>query len=348
MAKAWEEVKEGRRDDFCFLKIDIVQHSQITRANRQSDVEDELNRFFETVVQKKVELHNGQVWSWQGDGGLCTFLDYDEKKVDHAVQCGIDIVKGLTLFNRESKLHLHDDIQVRIGVHLGQATYRENTGLIHSEAINFVSHLEERTQPNSIAISDIIRKNCRKEFQKHFKPVGDIVEGTSVYIFDKYGLGILRELKKIRDGVSLLIEKVNQLDFKPDLIVGVGRSGGIIAGMLAGNMDILSFTVMSRNVKWPKGERIVQPDDITQLNIERIKKEKKKILLVFVEIKGGATYNGFINLLRKMGIENFHSATLFISPGDRRTYPDVDYAYEKEFDLSNAPWVINEEVWKPK
>ena len=38
MAHIWEDISEGKRYDFCLLKMDIAQHSQISRANRQADV----------------------------------------------------------------------------------------------------------------------------------------------------------------------------------------------------------------------------------------------------------------------------------------------------------------------
>jgi hypoxanthine phosphoribosyltransferase len=290
-----------------------------------------------------VELQNGRVWSWQGDGGLCAFLDDDEKKVDHAVQCGIDIVQGLSQFNRKSKLE--GDIRVRVAVDLGQATWRENTGLFHSNAINFVSHLESRTTPDSIAISGVVRQNCSNELQRLFRSDGDL-EGIPVYVCDKHGLGLLRELKRVRDGISILIEKLKRSHFKPDLIVGVGRSGGIIAAMLAGNMGITTFVVLSRSVETKDGKRVVQSDNIAKLNKKRIIRESKKVLLVFVEIRSAATYQGFVNLLRSARIKNFRTATLFISSRAKRNYSDVFYAYEGEFDLSKAPWVINEKAWE--
>ena len=102
---------------------------------------------------------------------------------------------------------------------------------------------------------------------------------TSLYsaiilILDRLGfyswLGIQLRSKK-------LIRKIRNSGFIPDVIVGLGRSGAVLGGILAGNMGVIPITVIDRTYEWSNGKsRKVIP-------IPFIKPEMiagKKVLLV--------------------------------------------------------------------
>lgn len=79
---------------------------------------------------------------------------------------------------------------------------------------------------------------------------------TSLYsaiivILDRLGfyswLGIQLRSKK-------LIGKIRSSGFNPDVIVGLGRSGAILGGILAGNMGVIPITVIDRTYEWSNGK----------------------------------------------------------------------------------------------
>jgi len=87
----WSDITKDSIQEFCFLKIDIAGHSEISKALRPRDVENTLNAF-EDYVENRVTSHRGQIWSWQGDGGLCAFYEeHDETDQFHDAVQGLDI-----------------------------------------------------------------------------------------------------------------------------------------------------------------------------------------------------------------------------------------------------------------
>ena len=150
MSDKWENLQEGELREFSFLYIDIVDHSNLVKENARIVVEETLNCFKE-YVEKRVQSHKGKLWSWFGDGGLCAF--YENYKIIDSVICGIKLLENLSSFNLY-KNTLDNEINIRIAIHNGNAKYRVDTGNVHSDAINFVAHLESRrAEINSIYIS---------------------------------------------------------------------------------------------------------------------------------------------------------------------------------------------------
>ena len=72
MPDSWDNLKEGDVRYFGFLKIDVIDHSALSR-NMPSRTVEEVFDAFEDYVESKTESRGGRKWSWQGDGGLFAF-----------------------------------------------------------------------------------------------------------------------------------------------------------------------------------------------------------------------------------------------------------------------------------
>lgn len=170
-----DDLNANETYEFAFLKIDIVEHSSITRDSPYQQIEKVFD-VFEKYVEKHVSGHNGTIWGWQGDGGLCAFLGKDTTdKACNAFKAAESILTGLDNFNENNRLPRGYRVRVRIAVHLGNAKYRgrEALGRIHSEAINFVAHLEsQKTNVNGISISHEVHKELTEDMQKRFEAFG--------------------------------------------------------------------------------------------------------------------------------------------------------------------------------
>lgn len=192
MDYTWNTLKDGMLAKFLFLKIDIVGHSEIVKNNPKEKVSTTLDNF-EKYIEKYISDFSGRLWTWQGDGGLAVFLGGDI--ADTVVECAFAILNELASFNR-FKSKIRDKIAVRIAMHIGDATYRKQTGRIHSEDINLVSHIEEEyTFPNDICISRPLYIELSEFWRQKFKGIG-IFQGVQIY--SKEG--------KIRDKVVVHID----------------------------------------------------------------------------------------------------------------------------------------------
>ena len=147
MSDKWKNLQEGELREFSFLHVDIIDHSKLVKENTRAVVEETLD-YFKEYVEERVQSHKGKIWSWQGDGGLCAF--YENDKILDSVISGIKLLENLSSFNL-FKNTTNNEIKIRIAIHRGNAKYRVDTGNVHSNAINFVAHLESlRAEINSI------------------------------------------------------------------------------------------------------------------------------------------------------------------------------------------------------
>ena len=135
-------LEDGKKYEFCFLRIDIVEHSKLVESNPDELMDDTLNAFAE-VVDLLVQNHDGKIWSWAGDGGLVGFHNSGRLTYtcEQSVSCSMEILEELAPFNEEHRLE-GGGIRVKLAIHKGYARYREKTGRIYSKAIHSVSHLE--------------------------------------------------------------------------------------------------------------------------------------------------------------------------------------------------------------
>lgn len=211
----WSDLVDGRLGEFAFLRVDIVGHSRITSENAYEAVEHVLEEF-ENLVESYVNEASGQLWSWGGDGGLASYYEGANitVKAQGAMKTAFSILESLPSFNEAHTLpRPQDKIAVRIAVHIGTARYREKVGRIHSEAINFVSHLEhEKTLPNSISISHEALIQVRGDYGERFTPMGnfenrriytsDEQSRTAVPVEERILKGGFNLAKRIKDGLS--------------------------------------------------------------------------------------------------------------------------------------------------
>jgi adenylate cyclase len=68
------------------------------------------------LVQGLVQRRSGHVVKSQGDGYMIAFA-----RAEQAVRCGIDVQQAL---HRNAKYKRHEDIRVRIGIHMGRSVRR--------------------------------------------------------------------------------------------------------------------------------------------------------------------------------------------------------------------------------
>lgn len=171
---------EPRR--FAFMKIDVVDHSRISMMNQQRETDATWDNLHAKVVAA-VEDHKGEMWGWQGDGGLCAFGG--EGREERAVACARQLLRTLPEFNEDStngNRVLGETIRLRVAVHSGWAKERLSRGEIHSRDINFVAHLEaQRTLPDTISISDEAYRDLSREMQTGFSEFSEPFEARRFY-----------------------------------------------------------------------------------------------------------------------------------------------------------------------
>lgn len=181
----WDDLKKGQVREFAYLRVDVVDHSRLVREHPQEDVNATFEALYGQLILQKINAYRGREWDWKGDGGLFAF--YESNKEDCCLLAAYRILNELDVFNLEHN-RLRETLKLRIALHLGNSSYVLRHKNIHSDAINFVSHLEaEATGPNTISISEDLFAKLSDKYKDGFVSSG-VFEGKNV--LSKSGLSV--------------------------------------------------------------------------------------------------------------------------------------------------------------
>jgi uncharacterized protein len=134
-----------------------------------------------------------------------------------------------------------------------------------------------------------------------------------------------------------LISKIKASGYSPDLVVGLGRSGAVLGGILAGNLGVLPITVVDRTYEWvDERTRVVKPVSFVGKGILK----GKKILLVDAAPHTGETCRAIKNELQKALPADIKIASLFKY---KYTVQVPDYYVDEIQKVRKMPWRFSSE-----
>ncbi|MCS7204431.1 MAG: hypothetical protein NZ853_01905 [Leptospiraceae bacterium] len=164
----WGVLEDGTEYRLSLFVIDVVSSSELIKTNVKIDIENTLIQFH-NFVQNIIELYDGRIWQWHGDGGLIAFLH--ESGISKAIRAGLQIIYQLPIFNlTKNQLRWENQISVRIAIHFGSAIYRKNLELTTSEDIELTKYLEHYYGSlNAIIITESAFNLAENELKKFFK-----------------------------------------------------------------------------------------------------------------------------------------------------------------------------------
>lgn len=154
LAPNWGSLRDGKSYPVTVASIDIVGNSELVRINGMKAMEKAYYRFW-TFLQQRLSTYDGRTWSWAGDGGILAFALKDNPI--RATQWALEVQATIPIFNASPENPIPQDIRARIGLDYGKVTFRQDTGRIVSDTINFAAHLEkDKTAPGEVSISKAV------------------------------------------------------------------------------------------------------------------------------------------------------------------------------------------------
>jgi hypoxanthine phosphoribosyltransferase len=162
--------------------------------------------------------------------------------------------------------------------------------------------------------------------------LGATASAASVYLFAEEMRSRRRfGWKQVEALVRQMLKEMQSRNYRPDLVLGVGRGGSILAGMLAGNLGHLPMAVLDTELDRPEGISKVEfrfPSCCPPL-------KDKRILLVVGELYSGEDLNHAIQFARRRHPAEIKTASLLTHPA-ALVRPDF-IGLESNKPLS-APW----------
>jgi class 3 adenylate cyclase len=162
----WGVLRNGREYDLAIASVDICENSRLVKKHTPTVMERVYYRLWD-FLKHRLDLHDGRMWNWAGDGGLLAFRGDDRERA--AVSCCLEILYSLPVFNLQPDKPIRDDICLRLAIDAGPEKYFEDTGRIVSDVINFAAHLEKKgTDPGALSVSGEVYDRLPKTMQSVF------------------------------------------------------------------------------------------------------------------------------------------------------------------------------------
>ena len=162
----WGSLKDGKEYPIIVASLDICENSKLVKKNKPKVMEKVYYELWE-YLQHRLHLYDGRIWSWAGDGGILAFRE--RGNTSECVNCCLEILLSLPVFNLAPAKPIKEDIVLRIGMDSGKVKFYKDTGRIVSDVINYAAHLEKQgTSPNGLSVSDAIYKELSPALKKIF------------------------------------------------------------------------------------------------------------------------------------------------------------------------------------
>lgn len=142
--------------------------------------------------------------------------------------------------------------------------------------------------------------------------VGSVIKVFSVWMNMK-----VLEWKSVEKYSKRIIKNMAKEHYEPNVIIGIGRGGAILASLLSGNMERknkkenITIYCIDRFYDWTNGSR----KEIENPYIEYDKFKGLNILLVAGDVVSGKTMSFYIEKLEKHQINSIKTATIVKSVG---------------------------------
>ena len=141
--------------------------------------------------------------------------------------------------------------------------------------------------------------------------------------------------RRVESATRKLLKEIQASSFTPDVVIGVGRGGAILGGMLAGNLGHLPLFVVDTVLDKTDGlsaAHIRYPDTLPSLR-------GKSLLLAVGELYSGQDLRAGLELAKSKGPRVVKTASLFSHPASS-IRPDF-IGHETKQPLS-APWRMSD------
>ena len=173
----WGALKDGKEYPIVVASVDICGNSKLVKKHSPKVMERVYYELWD-YLRHKLELYDGRIWSWAGDGGILAFRY--RKDTSEAVRCCLETLLALPVFNLSAR-PIKDDIVLRIGLDAGTVKFASDTGRIVSDVVNYAAHLEKKgTAPSGLSVSDSVYGGLPAPLKKLFTEKKEF-EGRTAY-----------------------------------------------------------------------------------------------------------------------------------------------------------------------
>ncbi|MEM7586120.1 MAG: hypothetical protein AAF560_22205 [Acidobacteriota bacterium] len=175
-----KRMQPGKAYEVSFLSIEIEETQQIAQAQSATPAGiDTLYRSFRELVSGTAANYGGEIFSWNGNGGLLIF--WSNRSFDHAIMTGLKVLHSLPVFNLDPAQNpLAVQVKTRTAAHDAVIIFKLPSSDISSEDLDFVVELRKNTDAGELSITRRLLERVDSRLKPHFK-FKERFEGEPVY-----------------------------------------------------------------------------------------------------------------------------------------------------------------------
>lgn len=246
-------LNDGRISDATVLSVDVVEHSRNVHISPLLDIDAAL-----TAVRKmicaQVAQHDGKELSWAGDGGL--FVFWHPTRCENAVYAALSVMRLLDIINMEVRSLCALPLRLRLVIHCGKLCYHEDGGSVRGEALNFLAKNERSLgKENGVRITEDVRARLKPPLRDLFPDATSVKVGLttageeSTCVYEACDLGGRHvSWEDVTEMTLRIVDQIATDGFNPDIVIGIGRGGAILGGLLAGNLGNVPLRTVDREI----------------------------------------------------------------------------------------------------
>jgi class 3 adenylate cyclase/tetratricopeptide (TPR) repeat protein len=152
---------------------DMVDSVRLSTRLDPEDLRDLIAAYQYTCAQA-VELHNGYIARYLGDG-ILAYFGYpaaNEDDAERAARAGLELLEAVTKLNRGMVSPEHLDLRIRVGIATGLVVVGDDSpenvskkDAIAGEAVNLAARLQAVAKPNTVVTSALTRQLAAERFE---------------------------------------------------------------------------------------------------------------------------------------------------------------------------------------
>jgi class 3 adenylate cyclase len=236
----------GEAYQAAFLSIDIADHNILVRKHRNnSDKVQQLINSFRLLVREEAARHEGEIFSWAGDGG--TLIFWGDGHQSRAILAGLHMLREVALIHLdETKNPLLEPIHVRLAANEALIVFQLPTTAISSEDLNLAVHLQEKfTSPGEFCITDTLLGGASQNLSSFFIFKGRF-EGKPIYYYSEPNPEAKPTAKLLSDLVAAAAQGVSNISRILELEAEL--SSDLLANLSAALDDF--YSLLQRFCSW--------------------------------------------------------------------------------------------------
>ena len=158
------------------LFADITGYTAMMQADEQRALE--WLQIFKERIEDEVPSHAGKIIQYYGDACLLSF-----ESTSQGVRCAMSL----------QRLFRHEEIPVRMGIHLGEVVFTENN--VFGDGVNIASRIESMGIPGAILLSRTVRDQIQNKSEFVLSSLGNfefknVAEAIEVFAVSNSGFNI--------------------------------------------------------------------------------------------------------------------------------------------------------------